>query len=249
MPYGDLDAVKSAVNDSVAGILFEPVQGEGGVIPAPPGFLKGLRELCDASGALLLADEIQTGVGRTGEFLGVQHFGVKPDAIALAKGLGGGFPIGAMLCTEALASALPAGSHGTTFGGNALASATALTVLDVIEREGLVQHVRRTGDYLDGKLQALCRKHPAKLVGTRGLGLLRAVELSGHLDAREILGPLRDAGLLLSIAGGSSLRLSPPSSLATRTSTKRCRCSTPFFRDARTRSELQTFVTPRVTTI
>jgi acetylornithine/N-succinyldiaminopimelate aminotransferase len=210
VPYGDLDAVKGALNDSVAGILFEPVQGEGGVIPAPPGFLQALRDLCDASGTLLLADEIQTGVGRTGEFLGVQHFGVKPDVIALAKGLGGGVPIGAMLCTTALEGALPAGSHGSTFGGNALASATALAVLGVIEREGIVQHVRQTGDYLDGQLQALCRKHPDKLVATRGLGLLRAVELHAHLDARAILGSLRDAGLLLSIAGGSSLRLSPP---------------------------------------
>lgn len=210
VPYGDLEAVANALNDSVAGVLFEPVQGEGGVIPAPPGFLRGLRELCDASGTLLLADEIQTGVARTGKFLGVDHFGVKPDVLALAKGLGGGFPIGAMLCSEALASALPAGSHGTTFGGNALASATALTVLDVIEREGLVEHVHHVGEYLGGQLQALCRKHPSKLVTTRGLGLLRAVELSAHLDARAILGSLREKGLLLSIAGGSSLRLSPP---------------------------------------
>jgi acetylornithine/N-succinyldiaminopimelate aminotransferase len=210
VPFGDLAAVKAALNDSVAGILFEPVQGEGGVIPATAGFLKGLRDLCDASGTLLLADEIQTGVGRTGKFLGVDHYGVKPDAIALAKGLGGGFPIGAMLCRQSLETALPAGSHGTTFGGNALASATALAVLAVIEREDIIEHVRRVGEYLDAQLQALCRKHPSKLVGTRGLGLLRAVELSTHLDARVVLGSLRDAGLLLSIAGGSSLRLSPP---------------------------------------
>lgn len=210
VPYGNLEAVKAVLDDSVAGILFEPVQGEGGVIPASPEFLKGLRELCDTSGALLLADEIQTGIGRTGEFLGVNHAGIRPDVMALAKGLGGGFPIGAMLCTSALETALPAGSHGTTFGGNALASATALAVLDVIEREGIVEHVRRTGEYLGGQLQALCRKHPSKLVTTRGLGLLRAIELSPHLDARAILGSLRDAGLLLSIAGGSSLRLSPP---------------------------------------
>lgn len=210
VPYGDLEAVKAVLDDSVAGILFEPVQGEGGVIPASAEFLKGLRELCNASGALLLADEIQTGVGRTGAFLGVNHADVKPDVMALAKGLGGGFPIGAMLCTRALETALPAGSHGTTFGGNALASAAALSVLDVIEREGIVEYVRRTGEYLGGQLQALCRKHPSKLVATRGLGLLRAIELSPHLDARAILGSLRDAGLLLSIAGGSSLRLSPP---------------------------------------
>ncbi len=210
VPFGDLDAVRRALSDKVAGILVEPVQGEGGVVPAPPGFLRGLREICDASGVLLLADEIQTGVGRTGRFLAMHHFDVRPDAIAMAKGLGGGFPIGAMLCTSALAGALPAGSHGTTFGGNPLASAVGLTVLDVIERENLVVTVEKTGAYLDEQLQALTRKHPAKVVGTRGLGLLRALELSAAIDARQVLGAIRESGLLLSIAGGSSLRFSPP---------------------------------------
>lgn len=210
VPFGDLDAVKRVLNDQVAGILIEPVQGEGGVLPAPPGFLAALRELCDASGTLLLADEIQTGVGRTGKFLGISHFGVRPDAIAMAKGLGGGFPIGAMLCTSKLAGALPAGSHGTTFGGNPLASAVGLTVLDVIERENLLASVEQMGAYLDTQLQALCRKHPSKVVGTRGLGLLRALELRASLDARAVLGALREAGVLLSIAGGSALRFSPP---------------------------------------
>lgn len=210
VPFGDLDAVKRVLNDKVAGILIEPVQGEGGVLPAPPGFLAALRELCDASGTLLLADEIQTGVGRTGKFLGVDHFGVRPDAIAMAKGLGGGFPIGAMLCTSKLAGALPAGSHGTTFGGNPLASAVGLTVLETLEREDLSASVEKMGAYLDTQLQALCRKHPSKVVGTRGLGLLRALELRASLDARAVLGAIREAGVLLSIAGGSSLRFSPP---------------------------------------
>jgi acetylornithine/N-succinyldiaminopimelate aminotransferase len=210
VPFGDLEAVRRALSDKVAGILVEPVQGEGGVVPAPPGFLRGLREICDASGVLLLADEIQTGVGRTGKFLAMHHFDVRPDAVAMAKGLGGGFPIGAMLCTSALASALPAGSHGTTFGGNPLASAVGLTVLDFIERENLVDAVEKTGGYLDEQLQALARKHPAKVVGTRGLGLLRALELSAAIDARQVLGAIREAGVLLSIAGGSSLRFSPP---------------------------------------
>jgi acetylornithine/N-succinyldiaminopimelate aminotransferase len=216
VPFGDLEAVARALSaqrgsaSSVAGVLFEPVQGEGGVLPASTQFVKGLRALCDESGALLLADEIQTGVGRTGRFLGVHHFDVRPDVIAMAKGLGGGFPIGAMLCTEALAGALPPGSHGTTFGGNALASSVGLTVLDVIERDGILGNVERMGAYLDEQLQALVRKHPAKVVSTRGLGLLRALELSSALDARVVLGAIRDAGVLLSIAGGSSLRFSPP---------------------------------------
>lgn len=216
VPFGDLDAVARALSvqsagaPQVAGVLFEPVQGEGGVLPASAEFVQGLRALCDESGALLLADEIQTGVGRTGRFLGVHHFDVRPDAIAMAKGLGGGFPIGAMLCTEALAGALPPGSHGTTFGGNALASSVGLTVLDVLERDGILSNVERMGSYLDEQLQALVRKHPAKVVSTRGLGLLRALELSPALDARVVLGAIRDAGVLLSIAGGSSLRFSPP---------------------------------------
>ncbi len=210
VPFGDLDAVKRVLSDKVAGILVEPVQGEGGVVPAPKGFLEALRGVCDSSGALFLVDEIQTGVGRTGKFLGIAHFGVRPDAVAMAKGLGGGFPIGAMLCTSALAGALPAGSHGTTFGGNPLASAVGLTVLDVIERDNLVAAVEKAGNYLDEQLQALCRKYPANLVGTRGLGLLRALELRPSLDARAVLGALREAGILLSIAGGTSLRFSPP---------------------------------------
>jgi acetylornithine/N-succinyldiaminopimelate aminotransferase len=210
VPFGDLDAVKRVLSDKVAGILVEPVQGEGGVLPAPPGFMQALRELCDSSGSLFLVDEIQTGVGRTGKFLGIQNFGVRPDAIAMAKGLGGGFPIGAMLCTSALAGALPAGSHGTTFGGNPLASSVGLTVLEVIERENLISEVEKMGRYLDEQLQALCRKYPALVVGTRGLGLLRALELRASLDARAVLGNIREAGVLLSIAGGSSLRFSPP---------------------------------------
>lgn len=210
VPFGDLDAVKRVLSDKVAGILVEPVQGEGGVLPAPPGFMQALRELCDSSGSLFLVDEIQTGVGRTGKFLGIQNFGVRPDAIAMAKGLGGGFPIGAMLCTSALAGALPAGSHGTTFGGNPLASSVGLTVLEVIERENLISEVEKMGRYLDEQLQALCRKYPALVVGTRGLGLLRALELRASLDARAVLGKIREAGVLLSIAGGSSLRFSPP---------------------------------------
>lgn len=210
VPFGDIEAVRRVMNDKVAGILLEPVQGEGGVIPATAAFLRGLREVCDASGSLLLLDEIQTGVGRTGKFLGVQHFDVRPDVIALAKGLGGGFPIGAMLTTNALAGALPAGSHGSTFGGNPLASAVALTVLDVLERENIVSNAEQLGQYLDEQLQGLARKHPAKVAGTRGLGLLRALELTSNLDPRAVLAAIREAGILLSIAGGCSLRFSPP---------------------------------------
>lgn len=210
VPYGDADAVARQMAPDVAAILVEPVQGEGGVLPAPPGFLRELRRLCDQHGALLIADEIQTGIGRTGAFLGVEHDGVKPDVVALAKGLGGGIPIGAMLCRESLSAALPPGSHGSTFGGNALASAAALAVLETLESDKLVERARASGERLSSALGKLRERYP-KLVSTvRGRGLLQAAVLSENVDARAVLGKLQDAGLLVTIAGAQALRFSPP---------------------------------------
>jgi acetylornithine/N-succinyldiaminopimelate aminotransferase len=209
VPYGDVDAVAARLDDNVAGVLVEPVQGEGGVLPAPQGFLEKLRSLTSARGALLLGDEIQTGVGRTGRFLGFEHSGVKPDAIAMAKGLGGGFPIGAMLCQKHLEGALPPGSHGSTFGGNPLASAVARTVLAQIEAEGLVERARLNGSYLGERLAELVRKHPKSTESSRGQGLLQALVLKVGVDARGVLESLREAGVLLTIAGGTALRFSP----------------------------------------
>ena len=209
VPYGDVDAVAARLDDTVAAVLVEPVQGEGGVLPAPQGFLEKLRSLTSSRGALLLGDEIQTGVGRTGRFLGFEHSDVKPDAIALAKGLGGGFPIGAMLCQKHLEGALPPGSHGSTFGGNPLASAVARTVLARIDTEGLVERARLNGNYLGERLTELVRKHPKSTESSRGLGLLQALVLKPGIDARGVLESLREAGVLLTIAGGSALRFSP----------------------------------------
>jgi acetylornithine/N-succinyldiaminopimelate aminotransferase len=194
----------------VAAILVEPVQGEGGVTPAPPGFLTELRRIADQHGALLLADEVQTGVGRTGRFLAFEHEGVRADAVALAKGLGGGVPIGALVCREALAGALPPGSHGSTFGGNPLASAAAGAVLEVLESEGLIEGAARLGHHLAEGLAALARHHERHVTTARGVGLLQALVLREHVDAREVLAKLRDAGVLLTIAGGQGLRFSPP---------------------------------------
>jgi acetylornithine/N-succinyldiaminopimelate aminotransferase len=208
--FGDLPAVEKALDDNVAAVLVEPVQGEGGVVPAPAGFLEGLRQLTTARGALLLADEIQTGVGRTGKFLGLDHSGIKPDALALAKGLGAGFPIGAMLCQAHLESALPAGSHGSTFGGNPLASAVARAVLACIDRDKLLEHAAELGAYLGRRLEELAQKHPRVVARARGLGLLHGLVLQPDVDARNLLGVLRNAGVLLTIAGGSALRFSPP---------------------------------------
>ncbi len=209
VPYGDVAAVRQAMGPDVAGILVEPVQGEGGVTPAPEGFLRELRSIADEHGALLLADEVQTGVGRTGRFLGFDHAGVKPDAVAMAKALGGGVPIGAMLCREKFSGALPPGSHGSTYGGNPLASSAALAVLEVVEQERLVERAADLGGYLAGRLAELAEKHDA-VVCQRGLGLLQALVLRDGLDPRELIERLRDAGVLLTVAGGVALRFSPP---------------------------------------
>jgi acetylornithine/N-succinyldiaminopimelate aminotransferase len=208
--YGDLDAVKRAFGPRTAGVIVEPVQGEGGVLPAPPGFLGGLRALCDQAGALLILDEIQTGVGRTGTFLASTTAGVRPDVLALAKGLGGGIPIGSMLTRAELAEALPPGSHGSTFGGNPLASAAALAVLRTLERDKVLEHVQSVGPELARGLAGLSQKHAALVEGTRGSGLLQALVLREHVDTRAMLGELSRRGLLLSIAGGRALRFSPP---------------------------------------
>jgi acetylornithine/N-succinyldiaminopimelate aminotransferase len=207
--YGDIQAVRSAMGADVAAILIEPLQGEGGVVPAPVGFLKALRAIADESGVVLVADEVQTGIGRTGKFLAFEHAGVEPDVVALAKGLGGGVPIGAMLCKKHLGEALPPGSHGSTFGGNALASAAALAVLDTLEAEALVQGAAEKGLHLARLLESLAARHERHVEGARGLGLLQALVLRESVDARAVVTSLRDAGLLVTIAGGRALRLSP----------------------------------------
>ncbi|MBM4361675.1 MAG: aspartate aminotransferase family protein [Deltaproteobacteria bacterium] len=210
VPYGDLAAVERAMGADVAAVLAEPVQGEGGVRPAPEGFLAGLRSLTSSTGALLVLDEVQTGIGRTGRFLAAEHAGVQADVVALAKGLAGGVPIGAMLTTEALAGSLPPGTHGSTFGGNALASRAALAVLDVVERERLVEQAASLGGHLAGRLSALAEKHQRVVEQARGVGLLQALVLrEGATDPRDMVTRLRDAGLLVTLAGSRALRFSP----------------------------------------
>jgi acetylornithine/N-succinyldiaminopimelate aminotransferase len=209
VPYGDPDAVERAMGPDVCAIIAEAVQGEGGVNVAPPGFFDKLRAIADRHGALLLVDEVQTGIGRLGRFLATSG-GVRPDAVALAKGLGGGFPIGAMLTTEKLAGALPPGSHGSTFGGNALASAAALAVLRILDEEKLVEGALTKGEALAGMLGRLCVELPEVCAGVRGEGLLRGLVLRPGLVAREVLPKVQDAGVLLTAAGESVLRFSPP---------------------------------------
>jgi acetylornithine/N-succinyldiaminopimelate aminotransferase len=210
--YGNIDEVKAAMGreGDVAAIIVEPLQGEGGVFPPPPGFLKALRALCDESGALLLVDEVQTGIGRLGRFLGIDGTGVQADAIALAKGLGGGFPIGAMLTREKLANALPPGTHGSTFGGNPLACAAALAVLKILDDEKLVEGAKTKGEALDKMLKDVVAAVPDACESTRGDGLLRGLVLKEGFVARDVLVKVQEAGVLLTAAGERVLRFSPP---------------------------------------
>ncbi len=208
--YGDLAAMERRVNDRTAAVFVEPVQGEGGVLPAPEGYLAGLRALCDRVGALLVFDEIQTGVGRTGAFMAWHHDGVQPDLLCSAKGIAAGLAMGALLTTEKFADALPVGSHGTTFGGSALASAAALAVMDTIERDGLLANARDRGNHLLDRLRVLIEKHPGVAVAARGRGLLCGLELAKDIDVRAVLDGLRALGVLVSSAGTTVVRFAPP---------------------------------------
>ena len=211
--YGDEAEVRAALASrpgEYAAIVVEPVQGEGGVLPAPVGFLAALRSLADEAGALLIVDEVQTGIGRLGTWFGYQRHGVAPDVIALAKGLGGGVPIGAMLVRESLDGVLTPGTHGSTFGGNPLATAAALAVVETLEQDGLVARAGALGERLGVMLGELAARHPKLFDGERGVGLLRGLLMHSGVEARTMLVAARDKGVLLSIASEKVLRFSPP---------------------------------------
>lgn len=210
VPFGDLDAMRRRVNDHTAAVIVEPIQGEGGVLPAPKGYLQGLRALCDDVGAALILDEIQTGVGRTGRFLACQHEGVLPDVVTLAKGLAGGVPIGCFVAHERYADALPPGTHGTTFGGNPLAAAAALAVLETLDRDGLLENAAAMGRHLVQGLDALAEKHPTLCEPSRGVGLLCGLPLKDGVDPRAVLNEMRARGVLIVTAGERVLRFAPP---------------------------------------
>ncbi len=206
--FNDLAALDAAVTDRTAAVIFEPIQAEGGIIIGTDEFVKGARRICDERGALLFFDEIQTGYGRTGRFLAQEWFDTVPDACSLAKGIGGGFPLGAMAVTERLAGGLPPGSHASTFGGNPLACAAGLAVLRIIDEEGLVDNSRRLGEYLAGRLAGLDARL-SNTVGTRGIGLLQGIVLADDVDPAATLAAVHAAGLLLTLAGGNVIRISP----------------------------------------
>jgi acetylornithine aminotransferase len=206
VPYGDADALASAVDDQVAGVILEPTQGEGGVIPAPPGYLAAARRACDEAGALLVLDEIQSGVGRTGAWFAHQAEGVTPDVLTLAKGLGGGLPIGACIGFGEAGSALVPGDHGSTFGGNPVACAAALAVLDTIESDDLLNNVKTVGGALASGIAAI--DHPL-LTGVRGSGLWLAAVLSDD-KAPQVTSAARKAGFLVNAVQPDAVRLAPP---------------------------------------
>lgn len=208
VPFGDIDAVKAAITPETAAIMVEPIQGEGGVRSFPPGYFKEIRALCDAHGLLLVMDEVQTGVGRTGKLFAYEWTGVTPDIVSLAKGIGGGFPLGACLATEEAAKGMTPGTHGTTFGGNPLAMAVGNAVLDVVLADGFLDHVRVTGLYLKQRLAALVDQHPAVFDGVRGEGLL--VGLHAAKPVPEVVAALRAQHMLAAGAGDNVVRLLPP---------------------------------------
>jgi acetylornithine/N-succinyldiaminopimelate aminotransferase len=209
VPYGDLDAVKARLSDRTAAIIVEPIQGEGGVRPAPKLFLEGLRKAADENGCLLVFDEVQSGMGRTGKLFAYEHTGVEPDVMTLAKALGNGIPIGAMCTRTELAKSLVPGTHASTFGGNPLAAACACAVFDVLLDDGVLEHGREMGNLLAGRLEEIAEKAGPQIVReTRGLGLLRGVELVG--DVAAVRSACAERGVLVITAGGNTLRLAPP---------------------------------------
>lgn len=208
LPWNDLAAVTAAVDERTAAVMLEPVQGEGGVRPSSAEFLRGLRGLTRERGALLVLDEVQCGLGRTGRLFAYEHAGITPDILTLAKPLGGGLPMGATLLREDLAPALAVGDHGSTFGGNPVAAAAALAVLERLTSPGFLDSVARRGDQLLRGLQRLARARPETIAEVRGLGLMIGVEF--HAEAGPIVKRLREKGVLATKAGDRVLRLLPP---------------------------------------
>ncbi|MGN7469364.1 aspartate aminotransferase family protein [Brevibacillus sp. SAFN-007a] len=207
VPYNDLAAVRSAITDKTCAIMLELVQGEGGVHPAEEAWVQALRGLCDEHGLLLLVDEIQTGIGRTGTWFAFQQYGVKPDAISLAKGLGSGFPIGAVVATKEVADAFSPGTHGTTFGGNPLATTAGIATLTIMEEERMLERVAHIHKVLMQELEKLHAEHPDKVATIRGKGLLLGVELT--IPAGDVVAYARERGVIFLTAGPQVVRLLP----------------------------------------
>ena len=207
VPYNDLAALEAAVTEKTCGVLVEPIQGESGVIIPDPGYLPGIRRICDEKGLLMIADEVQTGIGRTGTLFACEQTEVVPDMITLAKALGNGFPIGALLAKQEIAAAFVPGSHGSTFGGNPLACAAALATLGTILDEGILDNCRKVGAYFLARLGELKGRH-ARIREVRGQGLILAVELT--VPGAEFVEKCMEKGLLINCTNGNVIRFVPP---------------------------------------
>ncbi|WP_336974285.1 aspartate aminotransferase family protein [Sphingobium aromaticiconvertens] len=211
VPFNDLEAALAAIDDNTAGFLLEPVQGEGGVTPATEAFLTGLRQACDEQGLLLILDEVQCGYARTGTFFAHEQYGITPDIMAVAKGIGAGFPLGACLATEEAAKGMVAGTHGSTYGGNPLAMAVGQAVLGEVLADGFLDNVKAKGARLRSALEQLIPNHDGLFEDVRGMGLMLGVKLKDSVEARNFVAHLRDNhGLLTVAAGGNVVRILPP---------------------------------------
>ncbi|MDC0394261.1 aspartate aminotransferase family protein [Alphaproteobacteria bacterium] len=208
--FGNLNELRAAINEKTAAIMIEPVQGEGGANAAPDGYLQGLREAADEFGVLVIADEVQTGMGRTGSLFAFQKYGIQPDIVALAKGLGGGIPVGAVVARADIGNAMGPGSHGSTFGGNPLAMAVANSVVDILQEDGFLQHVQEISSYLNTYLVKLSEQYPSLIKEIKGLGLLRGIGLQECFAAADLSSALRDKHILTVQAGLNTLRIIPP---------------------------------------
>ena len=208
VPFNDIEALEAKMSDKTCAVMLEAIQGEGGVHVPDEDYLPKVRALCDKYNAVLIFDEVQCGMGRTGTFFGCQQFGVKPDIVTLAKGLAGGVPIGAFMATDKVASAFHAGDHGSTFGGNPLACAAACVVLDALINDNLMDNVKEVGSYLKSKFEAYKEKYPTLIKEVRGRGLILGMELTR--PGREIANECLDYGAIINCTAGNVLRFVPP---------------------------------------
>ena len=208
--YNDIAELASKISGKTAAVMLETIQGEGGVHTPNADYLKQVRELCDKHGALLILDEIQAGIGRSGKFFAYENYGIKPDIVTLAKGLAGGVPIGAFIVTDKVAAAFKPGDHGTTFGGNPLACAAANVVLDTVPKDEFLKNIQAVGKYFKDKLQELAKKYPNFIVDVRGEGLILGAELAGAEHGRDIVNDCLAKGLIINCTAGKVLRFIPP---------------------------------------
>ena len=210
VPFNDLAAITQAIRPETVAILLEAVQGEGGIQVAAPDYLEGVAQLCRERNILLMFDEVQAGMGRTGKLFAFQHYNARPDVVTVAKGLGAGFPIGMMLARREVAAAFEPGNHASTFGGGEFVTGVALTFVRLLMQEGLLEHVIKMGELLLARLNALKDRYPALIADARGLGLMAGLQFADAIPAADVSAKLRENGLLTAMAGGNVVRFVPP---------------------------------------